>query len=158
MCTMKILVLSDSHRTLKYMQSAVEQEQPDQVIHLGDHSSDAEKLERLYPTLPILSVRGNCDHSFTGREEVLTEFRGVRFLICHGHRYGVKNGLLSYELAARQALAQVALFGHTHRGYCEEYNGLWLLNPGTCGSVSNPSYGLIEIQNDKVQCSLHYFD
>lgn len=158
MTTMKILVLSDSHRTLQYMQLAVEQEKPDHVIHLGDHCADADKLERLYPTLPILSVRGNCDHDPTAREEILAEFRGVRILLCHGHRYGVKNGLLSYELAARQAQVQVALFGHTHCAYCEEYNGLWLLNPGSCGSCTRPSFGLIEINNGSVQCRLHYID
>ena len=35
---MKILVFSDSHRSLAGMYHAIEEHQPDQVIHLGDLS------------------------------------------------------------------------------------------------------------------------
>ena len=154
---MKILVFSDSHRTLKYMQEAIETEKPDHVIHLGDHSRDAEELRREYPMLPVLSVRGNCDYDPTERELAVAEIGGFRFFAAHGHRYGVKQGLLSFELAAREATADVALFGHTHCGYCEHYNHLWILNPGSCGSGSKPSYGIIEIKNGRLDCQLSYF-
>lgn len=155
---MKILVLSDSHHTMKYMELAIEQEHPDHVIHLGDHNRDAEELERLYPRLPILSISGNCDYDFSGRDTVITEFHGFRFLATHGHRYGVKSSLLRLELAAKEAAADVALFGHTHCGICEEYNGLWLLNPGSCSAAGRTSYGIIEIINSKLTCRLVYFD
>lgn len=155
---MKILVLSDSHRTTGYMQAAIEQEQPHHVIHLGDHCRDAEELQRLYPMLPILSVRGNCDHDLTCRESAVVEFDGFRFFIAHGHRYGVKQSLLPFELAAREVGANVALFGHTHQGYCDFYNGLWLMNPGSCGYSARPSYGVVEIKNSSLGCRLAYLD
>lgn len=158
MTDMKILVLSDSHHTLSYMQEAVDREQPNQVIHLGDHIRDAEELQRLYPMLPILSIRGNCDHDFASRELVVTEFEGFRFMIAHGHRYGVKNSLLTYVFAAKEAQADVALFGHTHQALCEEYNGLRLLNPGSCGYGARPSYGIIEIKNGSMNCRVEYFE
>ncbi len=155
---MKILVLSDSHRTMRYMQQAIEDEHPQHVIHLGDHCSDADELQRLYPMLPILSVRGNCDHDITCREIAVAEIGGYRFFATHGHRHRVKQGMLAFELAAREASADVALFGHTHLGFCECYNGLWILNPGSCGSGSKPSYGLIEIEDGSVSCRLKYFE
>ncbi len=136
---------------------AIEQEKPDQVIHLGDHIGDAEELSRQYPLLPVLMVCGNCDFGNVGRDEVLTEFRGHRFLICHGHRYGVKSGLLRYALAAREKQADVALFGHTHQGICEYSNDMWLVNPGSC-SGSRPTYAVIELTDSNVSCQLKNFE
>ena len=144
---------------MKHMQETILLERPDHVIHLGDHSSDAEQVRREFPALPVLSVKGNCDFDPTERELAIAEIGGFRFFAAHGHRYGVKQGLLSFELAAREATADVALFGHTHHGFCDHYNGLWILNPGSCGSVSSrPSYGIIEISNGSLNCRLAYID
>lgn len=155
---MKILVFSDSHRNLSHMVSAVEREHPDQVIHLGDHVRDAEKLQCRYPMLPVLKIRGNCDYDAADtQEQRITEFDGVRFLICHGHRYGVKAGLLRYLMAARENQVDVALFGHTHCAFCEKESGVWLLNPGSCGAGVRPSYGLITIAAGKYTCAVHTF-
>ena len=41
---MKLLILSDSHREMKYMCDAVWRERPDAVIHLGDLVPDADRL------------------------------------------------------------------------------------------------------------------
>ena len=69
----------------------------------------------------------------------------------HGHAYGVKRGLLSMELAAREAGADAAVFGHTHTAYCENSNGIWLMNPGACGG-GRSSYGVILIENGSLRC------
>ena len=58
---MKLLILSDSHGDSTGMCRAVERERPDYVIHLGDHSSDARDLSRMFPMVPVAYVRGNCD-------------------------------------------------------------------------------------------------
>ncbi len=149
---MKILVLSDSHREEEYLLSAVRREKPDAVIHLGDHASDALAIEREFPRLPVCRVRGNCDRFDTDvQDEALLQWEGVKILATHGHRYHVKSGLLNFCYAALQAGVQVALFGHTHIPYCEESEGLWLLNPGACGRLF-PTYGIIEINNGTVLC------
>ena len=51
--------------------------------------------------------------------------------------------------------AQAALYGHTHRADChQEEDGLWVLNPGSCGSYGG-SVGLITIENGQVtQCTI----
>jgi len=152
---LKILVLSDSHRTMQYMMDAIDIEHPDYVIHLGDHVGDADALSQHYPLLPVLSVKGNCDFEPNGRELALTEYGGIRIMAAHGHRYGVKSGLLRYVLAAKENQADVALFGHTHHAMCEKYEEIWLLNPGSCGYCSQPTYGLVEIHNHSVSCSIH---
>lgn len=139
------------------MEQAFQLENPDHVIHLGDHIGDAEEFSRNHPMVPVLMVRGNCDYVAAGREEVLTEFQGHRFLICHGHRYGVKSGLLRYGLAAREKQADVALFGHTHQSFCELENDTWFLNPGSCGGC-RPSYAVIELQSGRISCCLKNFE
>ena len=149
---MKILVLSDSHRAQQPMLDAVRRERPDAIIHLGDHASDAQELSAEYPLLPLSVVRGNCDlFEDSVPETVLMNWEGVRIFATHGHRYGVKSGLLRLQYAAREKEAQVALFGHTHCAYCEELDGLWLLNPGACGG-SRPTYGVVTIRDGTIEC------
>lgn len=149
---MKLLIFSDSHGSLQPMRDAITLERPDVVIHLGDYARDAEELSYDFTGLPILSVRGNCGLAEPPRSEVLVRtFEGVKIFGVHGHRHGVKSGLLRLELAAREENAQLALFGHTHVSYCHEYEGLWLLNPGTCGGCC-PTYGIAILENGTVQC------
>ena len=113
---MKLLILSDSHGEQEFMQLAVRRERPDAVIHLGDHCADADRLAEEFCGLPVLSVCGNCDLWGPPRAETLLRtFEGVRIFGTHGHRYGVKQGLLRFSLAAQEQQAQVALFGHTRR-------------------------------------------
>ena len=76
---------------------------------------------------------------------------GTVIFAVHGHRYHVKNGLLSLRYAALEQGAHIALFGHTHCPYCEFRDGLWLLNPGACGG-SNPTCGVITMENHKIFC------
>ena len=46
---MKILVFSDSHRSLSGMYAAIDLHRPQQVIHLGDIMDDAEEVAEHYP-------------------------------------------------------------------------------------------------------------
>ncbi len=133
---------------------AIKKERPDALIHLGDHASDADEIERAFPMLPLCRVRGNCDY-YESRypEELCISWEGVHIFLTHGHRYGVKNGLLRLQYAAMEKNAQIALFGHTHSPYCEDLGGLWLLNPGACGGY-RPSYGLIELKDGEISCQV----
>ena len=58
---MTILVLSDSHGNVGNMIRAVEQVQPDRVLHLGDCQRDLTALAGEFPALPMEGVPGNCD-------------------------------------------------------------------------------------------------
>ena len=149
----KILVVSDTHRVIEKMLLAVELEKPDMVLHLGDHDADAIELSRIKPNLPICYVRGNCD-SFSDSAIIYSHsIGGVKIFATHGHKYNVKNGLLSFQYAAMEAGARVALYGHTHVAYCQEHYGKWIMNPGACGGY-RACYGLIEIKNDSVSCRI----
>lgn len=149
---MKILVFSDSHRSMSTMYDAIELHQPDQVIHLGDLQSDAEELSYTYPRLPICVVPGNCDGWTTQPLKKQIRLAGRSILLSHGHLWGVKRGYDAAIADARASGADILLFGHTHVPLCRQLeDGLWMLNPGS----SRSSYGLITTDDKGIHCALH---
>ena len=151
---MKILVLSDSHSALSFMRACMDSVKPDAVIHLGDYFDDAETIREEYPHIPMLNVPGNCDRYRCppGQPEILIRsVYGVILYMTHGHRHNVKltRGLLLRD--ARASKAAAALYGHTHEADCTlEGDGLWVLNPGSCG-YGGGSAGLMEIYDGKIR-------
>ena len=73
------------------------------------------------------------------------------FFLTHGHLFGVKSNLTRLKLEANRVGAQVALFGHTHRAFCEQDGGVWYLNPG---AAKNDCYGVVEVRDGKIHCAL----
>ena len=153
---MRILVLSDSHAGLSFMRRCVEKTKPDAIVHLGDYFDDARVLSEEYPHIPIHVVPGNCDKYRLLRpapEILCYEVCGVRLFMTHGHRHHVKQTLIRLLADARASRVAVVLFGHTHSAYCaQEEDGLWVMNPGSCGYFGG-SVGLLEVRGrDVLQC------
>ena len=137
------------------MRLAVKAVQPDAVIHLGDFYEDGEALAQEYPHLCIHQVPGNCDRFRCPPDlpQVMCyDVCGVRLLMTHGHMHGVKGfgtGRLTAE--ARVMQAKAALYGHTHVADCrQEEDGLWVLNPGACGSYGG-SVGMILTEDGQIR-------
>lgn len=147
---MKLLILSDSHKTMEYMYAAVEREKPDRIIHLGDHERDAMELGRRYPKIPLWSVCGNCDYG-TAPVRMIQEVEGVRLYMTHGHTLHVKYGLLRAEYAAREENANILLFGHTHQSMLDWHNGLWMCNPGSCSGRGPVTYAVMELSDGQIK-------
>lgn len=150
---MKILVLSDSHSALSFMFRCAEVIKPDAIVHLGDYYDDGVALAEDYPNTPFYRVPGNCDryrHLPTEPEILIQRIGGVNCYMTHGHRHNVKltEGLLLRD--ARAAKVDIVLYGHTHEAECrQEADGMWVMNPGSCGYYGG-SAGLITIQNGKI--------
>lgn len=126
---MKILVMSDSHGVMSYMEQAVIKEKPDIAIHLGDCVSDAERLGRTFPALRLFSVKGNNDWTNSSLEAVYeTDFGKI--YMCHGHMLGVKSGLSNLVYKAKSKGCSIALYGHTHSAHLEDLDGVTVVNPG----------------------------
>lgn len=142
---MKILVFSDSHRSRSGMYRAIDANNPDQIIHLGDLMDDAEEITYLYPGIPVCMVPGNCDGWSTVPSKKQITLAGKRILLSHGHLWGVKSGYYAAIADARATKSDILLFGHTHIPYCEQLeDGLWVMNPGSIRST----YGLICLEDD----------
>ncbi|MCI6363090.1 metallophosphoesterase family protein [Intestinimonas butyriciproducens] len=148
---MKIVVFSDSHGAVSNMEDVMRREHPELVLHLGDLCRDIEEIQRRFPQQTIQNVCGNCDGFTETPDQRILRVEGKRILMMHGHRYNVKLTYASAAYAAREAEADILLFGHTHIPYCEQVDGLWMLNPGSCGG-RGATYGVISLENGEVMC------
>lgn len=155
MTTIKLLIFSDSHGDVGTMLDITEQEKPDEIIHLGDYWRDAETLSFAFPEIPISMVPGNCDDGFGKRGKLLLERGGLTILMAHGHQWRVKSGPALAIETAREAGADILLYGHTHEAACWQEEHMWVMNPGTVGGKrARPSYGVIELGEAGAVCRL----
>lgn len=148
---MKIVVFSDSHRNTANMEEVIRREKPDLVLHLGDLCEDIDEIGRTFPLLAIQNVCGNCDGFTETPDQRVLQVAGKRILMMHGHRYGVKQTFLPAVCAAKELDADILLFGHTHVAHCENLDGLWILNPGSCQG-GRGTYGVISLENGGMLC------
>ncbi len=150
---MKILVFSDSHASRRFMRQCLDLIQPDAAVHLGDYYNDGQDVAEDYPCVPFYAVPGNCDRSrgyIPDPEIKLQTIGGVRFLLTHGHLHNVKMTLTRLVSDARAMGVQAVLFGHTHEVHCQqEEDGLWVINPGSCG-YGGGTAALIEVKDSRI--------
>ena len=151
---MTILVFSDSHSSLRFMRMCIEAARPDVMIHLGDYFDDGEAMKEEYPGIRAYQVPGNCDRYRCPPDQpeiCIDRIGGVDVYLTHGHKHRVKQGLGGLLSSARTANVDIVMYGHTHVADCHrEEDGLWVLNPGSCG-YSGGSAGIIEIQDGKIR-------
>lgn len=152
----KIVVFSDSHGYVGNMLEAVDREKPNYCIHLGDGEKDLEILETLYPNLPIMNVRGNCDGWSSTPSEAVFTVGGKRIFCVHGNEHRVKRYELSPELEAeaRKAEADIVMFGHTHKSLYDGVAGMEVINPGTIKNDPAASYAIITVDNGKTDVKI----
>ena len=128
---MKLLVLSDSHSSLRFMRLCMDKIKPDGVIHLGDYYDDGEVLKEEYPNVLFRQVPGNCDRFRCPpyvQEILIDRIFGVDFYLTHGHHHSPDN-------LPPLPQGTVFLSGHTHVKLDKTEGGIRCLNPG---SVSIP--------------------
>lgn len=137
---MKILIFSDSHGSSQNLLDVLSKEHNKicSCFFLGDGMADMEKVQAIYPALPVFAARGNCDLGDFTPSEGLAPIGGKLFFFTHGHNYSVKTGLSELWWAAKQKKADIALYGHTHVPFYELRQGIHLFNPG---SISSPRSG-----------------
>ena len=150
---MRILVTSDSHRNTFALKKAVSAAKPfDAFIFLGDGEDDYSDVSMSLAGIHTYAVRGNNDYNSTLVQTTAVEIGGQRFLLTHGHRYGLWNGFGDITASAELNRCTVALFGHTHCRHFSEENGIYLFNPGSVALPRDgkpPSYGIITIKDGK---------
>ena len=154
----KMVVFSDSHGDPDGMERVLmkHHSDADYVLHLGDGNSDLDRISHKFPRMAMIGVLGNCDWGILAGEadkQRVLDIEGVRIFICHGHRYGVRNGTGTLIYAAEERNADIDLYGHTHCSECFEFSRhdgktLHVMNPGSIsrprgGEIAGKSYGLI---------------
>ena len=152
---MKYFIASDIHGSAYYcrlMVEAIERENPDRIVFLGDvlYHGPRNDLPKDYAPKEVIamltpfadktvSVRGNCD---TEVDQMVLPFPvmadtaylqsgDAMILATHGHIYNTAK-------VPPMGGLNVLLHGHTHVPVCEQCDGFTYINPG---SVSIPKEG-----------------
>ena len=149
---MKVLVVSDTHGRESVLADVREAEgQVDLVIHLGDIEGGAYLLDALFDCAKHV-VRGNNDFFSDLPAEKVIRMGPYKAFLTHGNQYRVSMGT---KWLAREGVARgvdMVLFGHTHRPFREQVEGVLLLNPGSLGyprqEGRRPAYLILEIGED----------
>lgn len=152
---MKFLIASDIHGSAKYCRellTAMDREQPDRVLLLGDllYHGPRNDLPEEYAPKEVIAmlngireklfcVRGNCDTEVDQMvltfpilaDYCLLEEKGVLIFATHGHHYNLSAPPLLKK-------GDILLHGHTHIPAWQETETYTYLNPG---SVSIPKEG-----------------
>lgn len=155
---MRILVLSDTHRSVKAALKIAERH-PDiqHIFFLGDVVSDIEAVKEKFPNRIYHIVSGNCDGLCRYKSYGIETVENIRIFYCHGHRQGVKFGLEKLKETAIENNCTLALFGHTHCSLLSYDDGLYIVNPGSASfprDGSKPSYAIIDITKSGIMPSL----
>ncbi|MFF2909324.1 phosphodiesterase [Paenibacillus sp. NPDC057934] len=161
---MKLMFISDIHGSLFWLERTLDkvaEEQPDQLIFLGDFmyhgprnplpegynpQGVADKLNAYKNQ--IVAVRGNCDAEVDQMlldfpmmgDYTLILFEGRRIYATHGHSF-------SMDKLPPLSPGDIFIQGHTHVPVADVKEGIYVLNPG---SISLPkenypnSYGILQ--------------
>jgi len=124
----------------------------DAVVHLGDGWDEIHDIMLMYPLIPLYAVSGNCDYG-SGPSSLAFSFSSKKFLITHGHRYGVKYNYIHISLWAEENEADVCMFGHTHMPEVFYSGQTLLLNPGSIGLPRGnftASYGIVDVTENGI--------
>ena len=158
---MKILVIGDTHGKLNKVSDIMPKLTGlDLIIHTGDYQRDGELLQELYH-LPVVSVPGNCDGSYSQNDFEIVETEWGNIFVAHGHAHHVGYKLDTLMYAALEQNCKAAVFGHTHCNFVNEIDGFHLLNPGSLTQPrdgSGGSYGIIRTSDDSFTASIVYYN
>lgn len=142
---MRVLVVSDTHRDEYALRRAIlSQPRAEVVIHLGDGEEEAILMKESFPDKMFVLVRGNCDWNSMLPVKAEITLMQKRLFCTHGYTYRVKMGLWDAKAAARDAKADILLYGHTHVAQTDYEDGLYIMNPGSLHG-SQGTYGIIDI-------------
>lgn len=120
---MKMAILSDTHGLLRpavreYLKAA------DAILHGGDINRQ-DIVDQLQQYAPLYIVRGNNDKEWAESlpHDLRVTLGGVRFYMVHNKK----------DIPAELPGVDVVVFGHSHKYFQAEKDGVLWLNPGSCG-------------------------
>lgn len=151
---MKVAIVSDTHFRIKnFIDSVKKIKDLELIIHLGDMVDDANAI-RDELNLPMFVVRGNNDYNAENTPwKQLIRLENHKIIITHGHKERVNFGYSNLLYTAKDADAEMILFGHTHVYFNKLVDGVRILNPGSAGfdrGGDYESYVLMDINKENI--------
>lgn len=157
---MIIAVVADTHGDTHSIIENLSKLKIDYLLFAGDYYKDGQIISRIL-NIPAHIVAGNCDVTNRVKQEEIVTLLNHDILLVHGHQYGVKRDLNRLYYRAREADVDAVVFGHTHKPYCENTGGLWMINPGSPVRprlLGNGSYALIDINEKGFSAHIVHLD
>lgn len=153
---MKILVVSDTHGSLKGMEAAIKAEgKIDWILHMGDVDRQEDEIAALAGRSMLACVKGNNDYYSQLSGELMLEICGYKIWMTHGHRYNPYSGTDALKNTGMLKGADIVMYGHTHVPAVEvdEENKITIINPGSVSQPRQlgrqPSYIIMELEEGK---------
>lgn len=147
------LVCSDIHGDRYHFDKMVKSlPSADGIICAGDISCGPDEIRKQAGKIPVYLVQGNCDRWRAPDLPETISFRaqGHRIMVTHGHLFAVPStGTLKKE--AKRRGCDIVIFGHIHRYFRKEEDGILYLNPGAvcgCRNTGRPSWMIMELSDD----------
>ncbi|MBS1989421.1 MAG: metallophosphoesterase family protein [Cyanobacteria bacterium SZAS LIN-2] len=133
---MLLTILADTHVTTAKRSRAQDLpaivwdsiKESDAVIHAGD-VVEAYLLEAIAKIVPVHAVLGNNDTGLTLPERLELQFEQVKLAVLH--ESGPRKGRPE-RLRKQFPDAQVVVYGHSHIPDLQTFEGLLIMNPGSC--------------------------
>ena len=156
---MRLVVISDTHGRPSLIDRVLRREsEAREVFFLGDVVGDIKEVMPFFPDRNFRIVRGNCDFLCDYPLFDIIKYQKCSVYFTHGHTHSVKSGLDILSNAAKNAGADIALYGHTHISSIEYKDGVYLIN---CGSLASPrdgknSYAVIDITERGILPAIKY--
>lgn len=145
----RLIVISDIHRDRERLYALIPViNAADCVVCCGDGVSDFMNV-RGSMCVPTVCVRGNNDFGAFVTDDACIDLNGIKTLVTHGHKYGVKRGTDALRAAAEHNGCRIVLFGHTHIFCDRTAGGVRMINPG---ALCDGSYAEICIDGGKILC------
>lgn len=145
------VIISDTHGNFRAIDKLLPiMMENDHVFHLGDCEKDIWQYRKELNN-KILSVSGNCDG---GGSEEFVEIEGVKILLTHGNKYGVKESLYKLSLRAKELGVSTVFYGHTHLSDIKVVDGVSFVNPGSLSNFGVKSYCYAVFHQGKVVCKI----
>jgi putative phosphoesterase len=147
---MRVGIISDTHN---YLDPSVAEifTGVDHILHAGDIGQPRIILE-LENIAPVTAVGGNTDDpgfQYTTTESVVLE--GHKCLLHHIVQPRELPDFLKARIAKEKA--DVVVFGHTHKPFCETIKGTLFFNPGYAGKSRfgmERTVAVLSFESDKI--------
>lgn len=148
-------VISDTHgKYTRFNRALSSLGKIDYLFHLGDGCNDIKNVDE---SLKIYSVKGNCDVYCNKPDKIEVDLLGHKFLLIHGHLFGVKYGLETIKQKTVGGKYSAVLFGHTHMPTIQSNGSTLLINPGSAALPrynNKPTAAKLEIFEDRINPSI----
>lgn len=152
---MKILVVSDTHANLPFLQKVwLAHQDADMVFHLGDNFSDPDLLPMPVTPEKLYRVPGyHCPEGASEPVALLINLPGGKIALVHG---------LGSLPANLRAGANLILHGHTHQPQIETATKIPTVNPGHLKAARDrgflAGYAILTITSGSLKVDLRYLE